>query len=117
MEEQEPRKRHRELIQTLTTLGPDHLSDFELLILAFGGCVSVSRAEDCAREFERELGPASTVEFLDFVELTWIKGINEAKAAAIVAGVELGRRTPLPYREEARRIAARAAERRGRSPG
>lgn len=112
MKDGKPRERHRELIEILTTRGPDHLSDFELLTLAFGGCVSASRAEDCAREYEKELGPASSVEFLDFMELTWIKGIDEVKAAAIVAGVELGRRTPLPYREEARRLAARAAARR-----
>ncbi|MBM3299561.1 MAG: hypothetical protein FJY85_06380, partial [Deltaproteobacteria bacterium] len=82
MNEEKPGERHRELIEILTTQGPDHLSDFELLILAFGGCVSVSRAEGCAREYERELGPASSVEFLDFMELTWIKGISETKAAA-----------------------------------
>lgn len=94
MHEDENRARHYVLIDSLTSRGPDHLSDFELLTLLFGGCVPLAEAESCAREYEQDLGPAASLEPLDFGELTWIKGIGEAKAAAIIAGVELGRRSP-----------------------
>lgn len=74
-------ERHYALIDSLTSRGPDHLSDFELLTRLF------------AREFTEEMGAAASLEVHDFPELTFFKGIGEAKAAAIIAGVELGRRS------------------------
>ena len=84
---------HYALIDSLTERGPDDLSDFELLTILFGGCVPLAEAESCAREFTREIGPPASLQSMDFCEITWIKGIGEAKAAAIIAGVELGRRS------------------------
>lgn len=83
---------HYSLILSLASRGPDSLSNFELLILMFGGCVPISEAQARAQEYTEEIGPAISFQFLDFGELTWLKGIGEAKAAALVAGVELGRR-------------------------
>jgi DNA repair protein RadC len=84
--------RHFELINVLTTRGPVHLSDFDLLTLAFGGLVPVNEAADRALEYTKELGPPATMQCLDFLELTFFKGIGDVKAAALVAAVELGRR-------------------------
>jgi len=86
-------ERHYALIDTLTTRGPDNLSDFELLTLMFGGCVSVAVAAERAKEYTEELGPPATMQAQDHGELTWFKGIGEVKAAALVSGVELGRRS------------------------
>jgi DNA repair protein RadC len=85
--------RHYELIDSIQSRGPDSLSDFELLTLMFGGCVPVAEAADRAREYTEYLGPPATMEALDIMEMTCFKGIGEVKAAAIVAGVELGRRS------------------------
>ncbi|MBU4174048.1 MAG: hypothetical protein KKB90_03530 [Actinobacteria bacterium] len=85
--------RHYALIGRLTSRGPDSLSDVELLTLLFGGCVPIAKAADRAREYTEELGPANTIVSLDLTELTFFEGIGEAKAAAVVAGVELGRRS------------------------
>lgn len=84
---------HYKLIDTLTGCGPGHLTDFDLLTLMFGGCVSVAHAVDLANEYLDYLGPPATIETLDHGELTCFKGIGEVKAAAIVAGPELGRRS------------------------
>lgn len=84
---------HYALIDSLTSRGPDSLTDFELLTLAFGGCVPVREAADRALEYTQELGLPATLQALDHGELTFFKGIGEIKAAAIVAGVELGRRS------------------------
>lgn len=84
---------HYVLIGHLTSRGPDSLSDIELLTLLFGGCVPISKAADRALEYTEEIGPANTIVSLDFAELTFFEGIGEAKAAAVVAGVELGRRS------------------------
>jgi len=86
-------ERHYALINTLTSRGPDSLSDFDLLTLLMGGCVPVAEAADRALEYTEELGPPATMQTLDHGELTFFKGIGEAKAAAIVSGVELGRRS------------------------
>jgi DNA repair protein RadC len=88
-------ERHQDLIYRFTGHIPDAFTDFELLTLAFGALVPVAQAEDRAREYERELGPAGTIQFLDFMELTFFKGIGDAKAAGILAAVELGRRAQL----------------------
>jgi len=84
---------HYALIDSLTCRGPETLTDFELLILMFGGVVPVADAADRALEYTQELGPPATMEALDQGELTFFRGIGEVKAAALVAGVELGRRS------------------------
>jgi DNA repair protein RadC len=84
---------HYALIFSLTSRGPDSLSDFELLTLMFGGVVPVAEAADRALEYTEELGAPATMEARDHGELTFFKGIGEVKAAALVAGVELGRRS------------------------
>lgn len=86
-------ERHYKLIEILTTCGPYDLTDLDLLTLMFGGCVPTTRAADLAREYTEELGPPASIQTLDHGELTWFKGIGEVKAAAIVAGPELGRRS------------------------
>lgn len=95
MREDARRDCHQAMIDSLVSRGTDDLSDFELLTLLFGGCVPLAEAESCAREYTQEIGPPTSLEPLDFTELTWIKGIGKAKAAAIVSGVELGRRSVL----------------------
>jgi len=84
---------HDDLIDSLTSRGHSSLSDFELLILMFGGCVPVSRAVSLAREYVEELGPAAHMQDMDFCGLTFFDGIGPVKAAALIAGVELGRRS------------------------
>jgi DNA repair protein RadC len=88
-----PAARHYSLIDSLQSRGPASLSDFELLTLMFGGCVPVARAADLALEYTEYLGPPATMEALDIAEMTFFKGIGEVKAAALVSGVELGRRS------------------------
>ncbi|MHB8894329.1 MAG: JAB domain-containing protein [Candidatus Geothermincolia bacterium] len=86
-------ERHYALIDTLTGRGPDQLTDLELLALVFGGCVPVAQAAERALEYIEYLGPPASIQTLDHGELTFFKGIGEVKAAAIVAGPELGRRS------------------------
>ncbi len=85
--------RHYALIDNLRGKGPDSLSDLDLLTLLFGGCVPVAEAAERALEYTEELGPPASMQTLDLGELTFFKGIGEVKAAAVVAGVELGRRS------------------------
>ena len=89
----EPTRDHRALIDSLTSRGSTTLSDIELLVLMFGGCVPVSQARALATEYVTEMGPPATMEDMDFCELTFFKGVGEVKAAALVAGVDLGRRS------------------------
>lgn len=88
----DPVERHHALINAFAS-GPDKLSDFELLVLAFGACVPVAQAVDRALEYASELGPPATMQYLDMGEMTFFKGIGDVKAAGILAGVELGRRS------------------------
>lgn len=91
---EDPRaERLNKLIGVLTTQGPEPLSDLELLTLAFAGCVRAIDAEDKAIEYTEYLGAPCTMQWLDHLEMTMFKGIGEVKAAAIIAGVELGRRS------------------------
>lgn len=87
--------RHYELIELLVTCRVDSLTDTELLTLVMGGLVPVSKAAERAREYTTllELGPPAGIEPLDHGELTWLDGVGEVKAAAVIAGVELGRRS------------------------
>jgi len=110
MQENPRADRHYALIDTFTSQGPDNLSDFELLTLLLGGCVPLAEAEPRAREYSEEIGPPASLQSLDFLELTGFKGIGEAKAAAIIAGVELGRRSSRrAHRSEAMLLALDAA--------
>lgn len=95
---------HYSLIFSLTSRGPGSLSDFELLTLMFGGCVPLSEAQARAQKYTGEIGPAISFQSPDFNELTWLKGIGEAKAAALVAGVELGRRASRPRGQDDRSL-------------
>lgn len=95
MQESTSKDRHQALIDSLISRGTYDLSDFELLTLLFGGCVPLAEAESCAREYTQEIGPPASLQSLDFTELTWTEGIGEARAAAIISGVELGRRSAL----------------------
>ena len=103
----EPARDHHALIDSLTSCGHSSLSDFELLVLMFGGCVPVLQATALAKEYVKELGPPATMEDMDFCELTFFKGIGEVKAAALVAGVELGRRS-LAGRKPGQRLGSSA---------
>lgn len=85
--------RHYALIDALASRGPHDLTDFDLLRLMFGGCVPVAGAEELAREYAEEMGPPAFIEVNDWLELTSFRGIGEVRAAAIVAGPELGRRS------------------------
>jgi len=100
MQENLSTDRHYTLIDSLVSRGPDCLSDFELLTLVFGGCVPLAEAGQRAHEYCKEIGPPASMQSLDFSELTFFKGIGEAKAAAIVAGVELGRRSSKSARRD-----------------
>jgi DNA repair protein RadC len=98
---------HHALIESLISLGPDSLSDVELLTLAFGGCVPVREAALRALEYAECLGPPATIQWLDHLEMTFFKGIGEVRAAAVIAGVELGRRSLRGIRR-GRRLASSA---------
>lgn len=117
MQEDTNADRHYALIDSLTSQGPDHLSDFELLTLLFGGCVPLSEAESCAHEYTREVGPPASLQSPDFLELTCIKGIGEVKAAGLIAGVELGRRSPMLARRGEALLPALDAGGKTGSPG
>ena len=117
MQENSSADRLYALIDSLASRGPDYLSDFELLTLMFGGCVPLTEAEPRAREYREEIGPPASLQFLDFLELTCFKGIGEAKAAAIIAGVELGRRSPKRARRGERMLLAPDAARKMDPPG
>jgi len=97
-----PTHDHHALIDSLTEAGHASLSDFDLLVLVMGGCVPPSKATALARRYAEEIGPPACLEDLDFSGLTSLEGIGPVKAAAIVAGIELGRRSLAGRRPGAR---------------
>lgn len=92
----EPRARER-----LAMLGPEALSDAELLALLLGG----GRSTERATRLLEWIGSLRTLGGALVQELVAAPGIGAASASAIVAGFELGRRletTRLPWAEALR---------------
>ena len=78
--------------EKLVNLGPENLSDSELLaILLHKGYPGVS-AVDLAREVIRECGGLEGIERAGVTDLTHFKGVGDAKAATLMAAAELGKR-------------------------
>lgn len=83
--EERPRER-------LLELGPSRLSDSELLALVLGSGVRGRTALDLARDLIAELGGLAALGHASVARLTRIGGVGEAKATALAAALELGRR-------------------------
>jgi DNA repair protein RadC len=89
--------------EKLLSKGPQTLSDSELLAILIGNGTRQKSALDLAKEV-LQLGKNNLPELgkLTVKELMKIKGIGEAKAIAIVAALEIGRRRQaMAYREKA----------------
>jgi DNA repair protein RadC len=72
------------------------LAEFDLLCLALGSGTSGSPVGQMAREIENNLFPSAPSPGLPSMDaLMAIKGMGEAKASALLAGLELGRRAAL----------------------
>jgi DNA repair protein RadC len=76
----------------LTDKGARYLTDSELLAILIGSGGGEKNALDLARELLHRFENISSIEAASTQELTQVPGIGEAKAVAIKAGVELGRR-------------------------
>lgn len=88
-----PALRPREKLQRLGSAGS--LADWDLLCLVLGTGTPGHPVEGLARGLE-ELLQSSPEGLPSLEELTKLKGMGEAKASALLAGLELGRRTMVP---------------------
>jgi len=84
-----PDQRPRE---KLLSVGPSALSSSELLAVVLGSGTNGASALDLATQILEIAGDVHKLPSLDLVQLTALKGIKSAKAAEILAVVELSRR-------------------------
>src|SRR6185436_10136217 len=79
--------------EKLLSKGPENLSDSELLAILISNGNKIKSAVELARDVLR-LGKDNLNELgkLNVKEITRVNGIGEAKAIAIVAALEIGRR-------------------------
>ena len=92
-----PSNRPRERMQQL---GPDTLSDPELLAILLGTGVSGLNAVQLAQELLAEFNGLRGLHRASHEELIATRGIGPAKAAQLMAGIELGRRLAVAAPEE-----------------
>lgn len=78
--------------EKLKESGPGYLTDSELLAILIGTGAKDKNALDLARDLLRRFEDISGVESASVEEIKKVDGIGEAKAVAIKAAVELGRR-------------------------
>ena len=79
--------------ERLIRLGREALSDAELVALLLGSGTTTTNAVDLARDLLLAHGGAAGLGSLDVTTLTRTSGIGTAKAARVVAALELGRRS------------------------
>lgn len=79
--------------ERLVRLGREALSDAELVALLLGSGTTSTNAVDLARDLLLAHGGAAGLGSLDVTTLTRTNGIGTAKAARVVAALELGRRS------------------------
>jgi DNA repair protein RadC len=82
--------------EKLTRVGAGGLGDNELLALVLGHGTPTMSALDLANLLLARCGGARGLLKLTEVELRQVPGIGEARAAQVLASVELGRRTVMP---------------------
>ncbi len=75
------------------SVGPDAFDDRQLLAALLGVVCHGHWAEELAREILDQAGGIGGLPDLSLAELCQIKGIGPARAAALLAALELGRRT------------------------
>ena len=78
--------------ERLITLGPQSLSDGELIAILFGTGVRGTSATDLARRLLEQLGGLAGVFGNGAAELAQAPGVGPARAARLAAALELGRR-------------------------
>lgn len=78
--------------EKLSAQGAAYLSDSELLAILIGSGSGKRNALDLARDILRRFETLEGVEAASVEELCEIRGIGEAKAISLKAGLELGRR-------------------------
>ncbi len=76
----------------LRELGPEHLSEEELLAIVIGSGAAGRSAQDIAREIIQKYGSIFNLSGRWIDELCQIKGISDAKAIRIAAVLEIARR-------------------------
>lgn len=82
--------------EKLALRGAEALSDDELVALVLGsGCRGASSLEVAAR-LRREVGAPAAVSRAGLERLARVKGVGAGRAAAVLAAVELGRRSSAP---------------------
>lgn len=72
--------------------GAEHLTNQDLLAILLRTGVKEESVFELAARILKEIGTVRQLAFTSVQELTAIKGIGEAKAVQILAGIELGRR-------------------------
>lgn len=78
--------------ERLRSLGAQALSNAELLAVLLGSGVSGLNAVELAQELLSEYQGLTGLHAADFDQLTATRGIGQAKAAQLIAAVEMGRR-------------------------
>ncbi|MFW6158547.1 MAG: RadC family protein [Planctomycetota bacterium] len=84
-ESERPRER-------LASLGPDRLTDAELLAIIIGGGTETSTAVDLGRELLVRFGGFRQLASCSPAELQKLSGIGRARSAGVKAALEIGRR-------------------------
>ncbi len=78
--------------ERMATHGPDHLSEAELIAIILGSGIRGENVIDLARRIVDEQGRLPGLARADVKALAKIRGLGPAKAAQLVAAIELGRR-------------------------
>ncbi len=78
--------------EKMMALGPDKLSDRELLAILIGSGTKEKSALDLADDILNKFGGLKGIEGQELSELTNIKGMKEAKALNIITSFEIATR-------------------------
>jgi DNA repair protein RadC len=94
--------------ERLRAVGPEHLSDTELVALLLGTGTAREPVAVLAARVLDELGGLRALDRLGVGALAALGGLGEGKASRIVAAIELGRRVSRPVQVGASRIGTSA---------
>ncbi|MFO7900758.1 MAG: DNA repair protein RadC [Planctomycetota bacterium] len=78
--------------ERLVSLGPDRLTDAELLAIVIGGGTETSTAVDLGRKLLVRFGGLRQLAGCSPAELQKLRGIGQARSAGVKAALEIGRR-------------------------